>query len=65
MGANAGHRIFGPRLARSDPSYGKLGGLGGTPAGTNAARADARPKIIEFLRLSTAADAVAGRGTIS
>ena len=43
----AGHRVFGPPVALDHPS---LGRFGGTPAGNNAARKDAWPQVIEFLR---------------
>ncbi len=47
---DAGHLSVGPPLSRDDPLYEKLGFLGGTPAGNNAARADSWPKILEFAR---------------
>jgi dienelactone hydrolase len=44
---HAGHHVFGPPTRRDDPALRKWGG---TPAGDNAARRDAWPKIVEFLR---------------
>jgi dienelactone hydrolase len=43
----AGHHVFGPPVALDHPS---LARFGGTPSGNNAARTDAWPKLIEFLR---------------
>jgi dienelactone hydrolase len=47
---NAGHLSVGPPLAESDENYSKLGFLGGTVAGNNAARAESWPKILDFAR---------------
>ena len=46
----AGHEIFGPPLASGDAAYRHLARWGGTNAGNNAARAEAWPKIVQFLR---------------
>jgi dienelactone hydrolase len=43
----AGHRVFGPPVA---PDHLSLRRWGGKPADNNAARADAWPKIVDFLR---------------
>jgi len=48
---HAGHHVFGPPTRLDDPS---LRRFGGTPAGNNAARKDAWPKVIAFLRTSLA-----------
>lgn len=47
---DAGHAVFGPPLKKDNPNYAKLDGLGGTVEGNSAARADAWPKIITFLK---------------
>jgi hypothetical protein len=46
----AGHRALGPPYDRDDPAYERLDRWGGTPVTNNAARADAWPKVIDFLR---------------
>lgn len=51
---NAGHLSVGPPLHEDDPLYKKLGFLGGTPAGNNAARADGWTKLLAFARASLA-----------
>lgn len=53
----AGHAVFGPPVAPSDPFYADLGALGGTAAANDAARADAWPRALAFLHaaFSTAA----------
>jgi dienelactone hydrolase len=43
---HAGHHVFGPPTNLGDPALRKWGG---TPAGNNAARSDAWPKVIAFL----------------
>jgi uncharacterized protein len=48
---HAGHHVFGPPTKLDDPS---LSRFGGTPAGNNAARKDAWPKVIVFLRSTLA-----------
>ncbi|MBS0360637.1 MAG: dienelactone hydrolase [Proteobacteria bacterium] len=53
---NAGHASVGPPLPADSPNLKALAGLGGTPEGNNAARADGWPKILAFLD-----DAFAGR----
>ncbi|GAB0112951.1 acyl-CoA thioester hydrolase/BAAT C-terminal domain-containing protein [Acidisoma sp. C75] len=47
---NAGHAVFGPPIAPADPFYADLGALGGTAAANDAARADAWPRALGFLR---------------
>lgn len=49
--ANAGHEVFGPPEDRGDTAPHRWGG---TSQSNNAARADAWPKVIEFLRRSLA-----------
>jgi len=46
---DAGHGVFGVPVASDDPKLAKLGDLGGTPAGNNAARHDSWPKLLAFL----------------
>jgi uncharacterized protein len=46
----AGHSVFGPAVPRTHELYQRLARWGGTPEGTNRARADAWPKVIEFLK---------------
>lgn len=46
---DAGHAVFGLPLDESDPNFAQLGILGGSPAGNNAARKDAWPKILAHL----------------
>jgi dienelactone hydrolase len=48
---HAGHHVFGPPTYLADPS---LHRFGGTPAGNNAARTDAWPKVIAFLHTALA-----------
>ena len=50
----AGHGVFGPPVPRSDERYARLARWGGTPDGMNRVRADAWPKVIEFLQNSAA-----------
>jgi dienelactone hydrolase len=57
---DAGHGVFGQPLPEGAPNFDQLGGLGGSPAGNNAARADGWPKIAAFLK-----SALAGRTTRS
>ena len=47
---NAGHAVLGLPVEPSNPNYSHLGALGGTAEGNAAARADAWPKIIAFLK---------------
>jgi dienelactone hydrolase len=50
---DAGHGVFGAPVPTGDPkrgSLGSLGSMGGSPAGNAAAREDAWPKVITFLR---------------
>jgi dienelactone hydrolase len=46
---DAGHAVFGPPVAPDSPDYSFLGTLGGSPAGNDAARGDAWPKVRNFL----------------
>lgn len=46
---DAGHGVFGVPLSADDPKLARLGTLGGTPAGNNAARSDSWPKVLAFL----------------
>ena len=46
---NAGHASVGPPLPADSPNLKALAGLGGTPEGNNAARADGWPRIAAFL----------------
>ena len=48
----AGHRVFGPPVP--NPDHPSLKRWGGEPADNNAARADAWPKVIDFLRTHAA-----------
>jgi hypothetical protein len=45
----AGHAVFGPPRAVSDPTYPDLGSLGGTPAANDAARTEDWPAFLAFL----------------
>lgn len=45
----AGHAVFGPPVGADAPGFASLGSLGGTPAGNDAARRDAWPKVLRFL----------------
>lgn len=47
--ADAGHGVFGPPLAADNPHRARLGTLGGSPEGNNAARRDGWPKVLAFL----------------
>jgi hypothetical protein len=47
---DAGHGVFGPPVDRSNERYERLARWGGTPDGMNRVRADAWPKIVDFLR---------------
>jgi uncharacterized protein len=51
---DAGHAVFGTPVAKDDPRRGRLGSMGGSPNGNAAARDDAWPKVIAFLKQSTA-----------
>ena len=46
---DAGHFSFGPPVPETNPFYAKLGGLGGSPAGNDAARKDDWPRSLAFL----------------
>jgi dienelactone hydrolase len=46
---DAGHAVFGIPLPEGDPRMPALAGLGGTPAGNNAARTDSWAKVTAFL----------------
>lgn len=46
----AGHAVFGPPVPPGDAFYPDLGALGGTAAANDAARADAWPRALAFLR---------------
>ncbi len=46
---DAGHAGFGPPLPPDSPNLKALAGLGGTPEGNNAARADGWSKLLVFL----------------
>ncbi len=46
----AGHGVLGPQVPRGDERYARLARWGGTPESMNRVRADAWPKVIEFLR---------------
>lgn len=48
--ANAGHGVFGVPKAKGDPTMDTLGAMGGTSDGNNAARMDAWPKALAFLK---------------
>lgn len=48
--ADAGHAVFGPPVDKSSPNYVALGSLGGTADGNAAARNDAWPKAVAFLK---------------
>jgi hypothetical protein len=58
---NAGHAAFGPPLAADSPNLKALAGLGGTPEGNNAARADGWPKALAFLDRAFAGKSCATR----
>jgi dienelactone hydrolase len=47
---DAGHAVFGLPRADDDPAIEQLGGLGGSGAGNNAARKQAWPQMLAFLR---------------
>jgi dienelactone hydrolase len=47
---DAGHAVFGVPVERSSPNFANLGALGGTAEGNAAARADAWPKAVAFLK---------------
>lgn len=46
----AGHAVFGPPFAPGDAAYPGLGALGGTAAANDAARKDAWPRALAFLK---------------
>lgn len=48
--ADAGHGVFGVPVEQGAPGYTTLGALGGTAEGNAAARKDAWPKTIAFLK---------------
>ena len=50
--ADAGHLSIGPPVPKDDPFYRRLGFLGGSVEGNNAARADGWAKILDFVRTS-------------
>lgn len=52
--ADAGHLVFGPPISRDEPFYERLDMLGGTVEGNAAAREDSWPRIVAFLRETTA-----------
>lgn len=54
---NAGHAVMGLPVDKSNPSYDRLDGLGGTDDGNNAARTDGWPKIVVHLEAALAAPA--------
>lgn len=47
---DAGHTVLGPPVDKAAPNYNRLAALGGTADGAAAARADAWPKVIAFLK---------------
>jgi dienelactone hydrolase len=51
---DAGHLVFGPPIPAGNTFYSRLAMLGGTVEGNANARADSWPRIIAFLRQSTA-----------
>lgn len=51
---DAGHGVFGPPLAETDPAFDRLDGLGGTDQGNNRARRDGWPRVIAFLKSALA-----------
>jgi dienelactone hydrolase len=55
---DAGHAVLGAPLAAGNPRLQGLAALGGSPEGNNSARADAWPKIVDFLK------ATLGRGYV-
>lgn len=52
---NAGHAVMGLPIDKSNASYDKLDGLGGTDEGNAAARTDGWPKIVAHLEAALAA----------
>lgn len=46
---NAGHGVMGEPVEPTNPNYQRLGSLGGTPEGNNAARTDSWPKMLKHL----------------
>jgi hypothetical protein len=50
----AGHLVFGPPIPREEAFYERLSMLGGSVEGNAAARADSWPRIVAFLRQTTA-----------
>ena len=70
--ADAGHAVFGPPMATSDPRYGRMAAFGGTTAGNAAARRNGWPKVLAFLhgqldagRSASRDVAVAGRPAVA
>jgi dienelactone hydrolase len=51
---DAGHLVFGPPIPPNHASYQRLGMFGGTVNGNASARADSWPRVITFLKNSTA-----------
>lgn len=45
----AGHGVMGVPVEKSNPNYDRLGSLGGTAEGNNAARIDGWPKVLQHL----------------
>lgn len=45
----AGHGVMGVPIEKSNPGYNRLGSLGGTAGGNNAARIDGWPKVLQHL----------------
>jgi dienelactone hydrolase len=50
---DAGHAVFGTPVPKGDPKRERLGSTGGSSAGNAAAREDAWPKVVNFLRQAT------------
>lgn len=48
--ADAGHAVMGTPRQPGDANIGDLASLGGSAAGTNAARTDSMPRIAAFLK---------------
>lgn len=58
---DAGHGVFGLPRSNDDPDIKQMGSLGGSGAGNNNARADAWPKVIEFLKTTLGRQGQGGR----
>lgn len=52
--ADAGHFVFGPPIGPDHPFFPRLGTYGGSVEGNAVARADGWPRVVTFLRQSTA-----------